>query len=111
MVSKLSNGLTPIVRRALLIKLHSYVGHSFHIYKATSSNWHLKKMEEIDKVKNLISEFDKGYPLAILCFKIYKIREKLINILPLPTNSSYESSKLNLEEIILFCKSVLNIQS
>lgn len=91
--------------------LKAFIRHKV-ILSERSSTW----TDAINKTEKLLSlelcrrELNAcvDYPLDSICSVVLLLEKHLINILPMPYNKSYKSSKYNLDAILEFCKEYLH---
>lgn len=99
-------------KKSLIVNINKFINHSDAIYKY-SRNTSLKSLKMIDKINVLrdrFSSLNTFIELITICKSIYAVKQELGEILPNPNNNSFKSSRDKLNDIILFCSSIINNQ-
>ena len=91
-------------KKQILNDVNNYVNHSDIVYKKSKfvNNANNEMLREIHTVKNFICEINKYSSLFDICLKIFRLKKRLIKILPHPNNSSYISQYDKLNALIEF---------
>lgn len=86
----------------LSIQVMNWIHHKQHI--AAHSDWYRTpdRKRAMEMVSVLANEVIK-YRLHSACVEVLNVKAYLYQILPAPGNSSFETSRIKLDEIIAFC--------
>ena len=99
-------------KSAILDDLFKYVNHSHMVYlKSRMYQQNLDKLKEVERVRAFIQEIRNGKDLFTICLKIFRLKKRLIKILPHPNNNSYESQYYKINNIIGFATSYLQLKT
>lgn len=95
-------------RHYILIMFEKYVTHAKILHDVGVRDFYRtpEKLAALDRCIKYNSWF-QDKKLEEICLVILRIREDLEKILPSPSNSSFESSKGKLLDMIVFCKQEL----
>ena len=91
------------------MRVHNYISHSAKIYSSTHpeyrKNTHYEHvLERIAWCKNIIEGLNQFSGLNHICRNILTMRKALEEILPCEMNKSFNTSKQEYLDIILFCE-------
>ncbi len=90
------------LKRTVLNDLNNYVTHSDIVYKKSNINGLRtdRIFQEIEIIKNYVCELNSYSSLFNICLKIYKLRKRLVKILPHPNNNSYINQSEKIHSLI-----------
>lgn len=93
------------------IMFERYVNHARILFETGDSDYYRKavKMEALERCIRY-NQWLQGKDLSTICKVILQLEEPMKQILPKPSNPSYSSSETSIVDMMIFCKSELNIQ-
>ncbi len=79
----------------VLFRIGNYVDHKLHIAKSSNLNFYKSgtRLHSVEKIKRMLNwGHDSAVTFKAVCVVLPKIKDDFINILPIQSNPSYQSS-------------------